>query len=55
LSTKIHARIDAPGNPTGFRLTPGQAIDLEAADALLPRLAADALLADKAYTTPKTG
>ncbi|WP_368856452.1 transposase [Methylocystis sp. MJC1] len=35
--------------PTGFHLTPGQAHDLEGADALLPGLGADALLADKAY------
>lgn len=37
------------GNPTGFHLTPGQAHDLEGADALLECLEADALLADKAY------
>jgi transposase len=39
------------GNPTGFHLTPGQAHDLQGADALLPSLLADikALLADKAY------
>ena len=30
-------------------LTPGQAHDLDGADALLPALKADALLADKAY------
>jgi len=49
LSTKIHATVDALGNPTGFHLTPGQAHDLLGADALLPALEADALLADKAY------
>ena len=49
MSTKIHARVDALGNPTGFHLTPGQAHDLVGADALLPGLEADALLADKAY------
>ena len=49
LSTKIHAMVDALGNPTGFALSPGQAHDLEGADALLPDLAADALIADKAY------
>ena len=49
MSTKIHATVDALGNPTGFHLTPGQAHDLEGADALLPGLEADALLADKAY------
>ena len=48
MSTKIHATVDALGNPTGFHLTPGQAHDLEGADAL-SGLEADALLADKAY------
>jgi hypothetical protein len=28
-TTKIHATVDALGNPTGFALTPGQAHDLE--------------------------
>ena len=37
------------GNPTGFFLTPGQAHDLEGADALLPHMQADTLLADKAF------
>lgn len=37
------------GNPLGFLLTPGQAHDLEGADALLPGMAADTLLADKAF------
>ena len=37
------------GNPTGFHLTPGQAPDLEGADALLPSINAKSLLADKAY------
>jgi transposase len=41
--------VDALGNPTGFSLSPGQAHDLEGADALLPDLAADALIADKAF------
>ena len=41
--------MDALGNPTGFALSPGQAHDLEGADALLPDLAADALIADKAF------
>jgi transposase len=49
LTTKIHATTDALGNPTGFHLTPGHAHDLVGADALLPGLEADALLADKAY------
>ena len=41
--------VDALGNPTAFFLTPGQAHDLEGADALLPQMQADALLADKAF------
>jgi transposase len=49
LSTKIHALVDALGNPIEFLLTPGQAHDLEGADAFLPLMQADALLADKAF------
>ncbi|MCW5291203.1 IS5 family transposase [Verminephrobacter aporrectodeae subsp. tuberculatae] len=48
-STKIHATVDALGNPTGFLLTPGQAHDLQGADVLLKDIQADAILADKAY------
>jgi transposase len=47
LSTKIHALVDALGNPLGFKLTPGQAHDLQGADALLPDMAADTLVADR--------
>ena len=47
LSTKIHALVDALGNPLAFLLTPGQAHDLQGADALLPQMQADTLLADK--------
>ena len=41
--------MDALGNPTGFHLTGGQEHDLTGADALLPGLEADALMADKAF------
>jgi transposase len=41
--------VDALGNPTGFHLTGGQEHDLTGADALLPGLEADALIADKAF------
>ena len=41
--------VDALGNPIDFFLTPGQAHDLQGADALLPNMRADALLADKAF------
>jgi transposase len=53
LSTKIHATADALGNPTGFHLTPGQAHDLDGADALLPTIEADILIADKAFDVDK--
>jgi hypothetical protein len=49
LSTKIHATVDALGNPTGFHLTGGQEHDLAGADALLPELEAETLIADKAF------
>jgi transposase len=49
LSTKIHALVDALGNPLAFYLTGGQAHDLEGADTLLPDMKAPMLLADKAY------
>ena len=49
MSTKIHATVDALGNPTGFLLTPGQAHDLDGADALLPNVESDILIADKAF------
>ena len=49
MSTKIHAMVDALGNPLAFFLTAGQAHDLEGADALLPQMQADTLLADKAF------
>ena len=48
LTTKLYATCDAFGNPTGFYLTPGQAHDLEGADALLPGIEADTIIADKA-------
>ena len=49
LSTKIHAVVDALGNPLSFYLTPGQASDLEGADHLLPTVVADTVLGDKGY------
>ena len=51
MTTKIHAVCDALGNPIGFHLTPGQAHDLQGADALLPEVLSkfEAFLADKAY------
>jgi len=49
LSTKIHATVDALGNPLSFHLTGGQACDLDGAEVLLPQLESDILLADKGY------
>ena len=49
MSTKIHALVDALGNPLGFFLTGGQTHDLVGADHLLPLLQADMLIADKAF------
>ena len=49
MSTKIHATVDALGNPVGFHLTGGQEHDLAGADALLPALEAGTLIADKAF------
>jgi len=49
LSTKIHTLVDALGNPIAFKLSPGQAHDLDGADALLPEMKASTLLADKAF------
>jgi len=49
LSTKIHALVDALGNPIGFFLTGGEVHDLAGADALLPGMAAETLIADKAF------
>jgi transposase len=53
LSTKIHAVVDALGNPTRFHLTGGQACDLDGADVLLPAIPADTILADKGYDADK--
>ena len=49
LSTKIHALVDALGNPIAFALTGGEAHDLVGADQLLPGMQAAVLIADKAF------
>ena len=49
LSTKVHAVVDALGNPIDFILTPGQACDLDGSDVLLQRTEVKMILADKAY------
>lgn len=49
MTTKIHALVDALGNPVAFSLTPGQASDLSQAEPLLENADPQAFLADKAY------
>jgi transposase len=49
LSTKVHALVDALGNPVDFFLTGGEAHDLVGADHLLPTMEADTLIGDKAF------
>ena len=49
MSSKIHATVDALGNPTAFHLSGGEAHDLVGADHLLPGMQADTLIADKAF------
>jgi transposase len=49
LSTKIHVLVNALGNPLKIILTAGQVHDLAGADAMLPEMKAEALLADKAF------
>jgi transposase len=49
LTTKIHAVVDALGNPVALSLTPGQAADITQAQPLLERLDPEALIADKGY------
>ena len=53
LSSKIHALVDALGRPLAFLLTPGQAHDLVGADALLPQMTANRLIADTAFDADK--
>lgn len=48
-STKIHALVDALGNPLKFILTPGQRHDVTQADSLVQGLKNTMLLADKGY------
>ena len=48
LTSKIHARVDALGNPIEFFLTSGQVHDLAGADILLADIETGAVIADKA-------
>jgi transposase len=49
LTTKIHAVVDALGNPLRFILTPGHVSDFTKAEELIADLPADHVLADKGY------
>ena len=49
MTTKIHAIVDALGNPMALSLTPGQAADITQAEALLDQVEPAAFLADKGY------
>jgi transposase len=53
LSTKIHAAVDALGNPVRFILTEGQPSEYDQADALIEGFPADFVLADKGYDSDK--
>ena len=49
LTTKIHAIVDALGNPLAVSLTGGQVHDIKQAETLVAQVEPKALLADKAY------
>ena len=49
MSTKIHAAVDALGNPVRFILTQGQSSEYEQANALIAGFQADFVWADKGY------
>lgn len=48
-TTKLHARVDAEGRPLQVELSAGNMHDCSMADTLLAQIAADAIIADKAY------
>lgn len=49
MTTKIHAVVDALGNPLRFILSPGQASDYTEAEALIAEWPAKHVLGDKGY------
>ena len=49
MSTKIHAAVDALGNPVRFILTQGQSSEYEQANGMIAGFQADFVLADKGY------
>ena len=48
-TTKIHALVDALGNPLKFILTPGQRNDITQAESLLEEVQNSTVIADKGY------
>jgi transposase len=48
-TTKVHALVDALGNPLKFILTPGQRHDITQAEALIEDVRRDIVIADKGY------
>lgn len=48
-TTKLHAAVDALGNPLRFTVTPGQRADITQAEALLGADEPEAVIADKGY------
>lgn len=49
MSTKIHAAVDALGNPVRFILTQGQSSEYEQANAMISGFQAEFVLADRGY------
>ena len=49
MTTKIHAVVDALGNPIRFILSPGQVSDITQAASLISGFPADHVLGDKGY------
>lgn len=49
LSTKVHAAVDALGNPVRFILTAGQHSEIKQAEALITGLPTQYVIADKGY------
>jgi transposase len=49
LTTKIHAAVEALGNPLRLRLSEGQVADIREAPALIQGLAPQAVVGDKGY------
>jgi transposase len=52
-TSKIHAKVDALGNPLRFIITPGQTSDIAQAEKLLENTSNSYVLADRAYGSSK--